>query len=330
MPYINVDEAYILDNTGLQVDQVADIPYTDAALTDTQKAQARKNIAAGGTNPNLLDNPFWTVNQRNTSAVTTDGTYCADRWFLYSNAVSSSVTQGASGLQFTSTNGNSGYVRIRQKLADDIFRRLLGASLTLSIMLDGEVYSVTGSIPSTVPTAQTSIIPDTTVTTNNGIVLLGLIWQPTISQGSAIIRVYNTQLANSVKLELGTVSTLANDTPTNYAEELDRCQYYFERIAPDSSNLGIGVGIGNGSSLYVPIRIHPKAKFPTLTYSGGIGIGQSAYATDITSFSISASSMGACIKSGNFQLSAGVSHTAGEAYRLILKTGSYIDFSADL
>lgn len=280
------------------------------------------------TNPNLLDNPFWKVNQRNTSAVTTDGTYCADRWFLYSNAVSSSVTQGASGLQFTSTNGNSGYVRIRQKLTDDIFRRLLGASLTLSIMLDGEVYSVTGSIPSTVPTVQTSIIPDTTVTTNNGIVLLGLIWQPSISQGSAIIRVYNTQLANSVKLELGTVSTLANDTPPNYADELDKCQYYFERISAGTANLTIGTGIGTGTYFYTPIKLHPKRTAPTVTYSGSVGIGRSAYETDITAIYTSGSSSDP--NTGNYSLAVTVTNTTQTAYRLIIKTGGYIDFSADL
>ena len=47
MPYINVDEVYILDNTGVQVDQVVDSPYTSPGFTGSQKDQFRKSITAG-------------------------------------------------------------------------------------------------------------------------------------------------------------------------------------------------------------------------------------------------------------------------------------------
>ena len=38
----------------------------------------------------------------------------------------------------------------------------------------------------------------------------------------------------AVKLEIGSVSTLANDAPPNYAAELAKCQRYFQRFRTES------------------------------------------------------------------------------------------------
>ena len=44
MAAIDVNDAYVLDHTGEQVDQVTEVPYGAAGLTDAQKAQARTNL----------------------------------------------------------------------------------------------------------------------------------------------------------------------------------------------------------------------------------------------------------------------------------------------
>ena len=293
---------------------------TAQSLTTAQQYQAKANIGAGSTNPNLLDNWYFVgggsqlgggvfpINQRGGTSYGT--VYGIDRW----KCINGTVTINTTG------------VLISENLVQLIEegRIISGKTYTISALFDdGTLWVATGTLTTNTGTTGWQIIAGADP---NGVAARHY------SSNKWQFQIWNNQNRNlvAVKLELGTVSTLANDAPPNYADELDRCQYYFERIAPDSSNLGIGVGIGTGSSLYVPIRIHPKAKFPTLTYSGDIGIGQSAYATNITAFTTSQSSMGACINSGNFQLAVQVSHTAGEAYRLILKTGSYIDFSADL
>ena len=214
MPYINVDEAYILDNTGLQVDQVADIPYTDAALTDTQKAQARKNIAAGGTNPNLLDNPFFQVNQRSAVSITgsSSGTPSVDRWLLFGSGSTTDLTVTANGVSVHSaTNG------FAQRMPSDLGDFLDGKTVTLSVMdTSGEV-------------ASGSLVYDKTTLKNTGQLTIGS-YTCAIYAGKSgnfqlvsITTGANTIPLRAAKLELGTVSTLANDTPPNYADELLKC-----------------------------------------------------------------------------------------------------------
>ena len=228
MPYINVDEAYILDNTGLQVDQVVDIPYTDAALTDGQKEQARKNIAAGGTNPNLLDNPWFTVNQRGLSTYTLTGNaYFVDRW---KSSGGNTITVSTNGISIVAGTGT------HQNLIQGcpIIGDLLGRTVTASVMSQtGEISSVTFTLPS-------SISSGSYYDGGYGMVdsvALRVLVANTYSglPGGYAFWLYSSSTAQTVtyravKLELGTVSTLANDTPPNYAEELAKCQYYFRRL----------------------------------------------------------------------------------------------------
>lgn len=305
MPYINVDEAYILDNTGLQVDQVVDIPYTDAALTDTQKAQARKNIAAGGTNPNLLDNPWLQLNQRGFTSGVTSNNYCLDRWRSNNATIAYNSTDQTI---YIITNAT-----FSQKIEPKLYEYLVGQTVTLSCMYaDGSIDSGTVVVPNT----GSSYAANTPRLGLNGDNKQFQIY----SNANVTIKAF--------KLELGTVSTLANDTPPNYADELDRCQYYFERISAGTANLTIGTGIGTGTYFYTPIKLHPKRTAPTVTYSGSVGIGRSAYETDITAIYTNGSSSDP--NTGNYTLAVTVTNTTQTAYRLIIKTGGYIDFSADL
>ena len=318
MPYINVDEAYILDNTGLQVDQVVDLPYTDAALTDGQKAQARKNIAAGGTNPNLLDNPWFTVNQRNISSGSgiSTNTYLVDRWNYSYGSGGCAWDWDANGIKIAPVNSTS-HAILKQPLESSLYNFLNGKVVTVSIMLqDGTIYS--GSNTVALSTTVSFISVDGTklrvfLNTNENL---------------AIDCYYQQYAIRAVKLELGSVSTLANDTPPNYADELAKCQYYFERISAGTANLTIGTGIGTGSYFYTPIKLHPKRTAPTVTYSGSVGIGRSAYETDISAIYTSGCSSDP--NSGTYTLAVTVTNTTQTAYRLIIKTGGYIDFSADL
>lgn len=271
------------------------------------------------TNPNLLDNPFWTVNQRSAVSITgsSSGTPSVDRWLLFGSGTTTDLTVTANGVSVHSaTNG------FAQRMPSDLGDFLDGKTVTLSVMdTSGEV-------------ASGSLVYDKTTLKNTGSLTIGS-YTCTIYAGKSgnfqlvsITTGANTIPLRAVKLELGSVSTLANDTPPNYADELSKCQYYFERISAGTANLTIGTGIGTGTYFYTPIKLHPKRTAPTVTYSGSVGIGRSAYETDITAIYTNGSSSDP--NTGNYTLAVTVTNTTQTAYRLIIKTGGYIDFSADL
>lgn len=150
MAYINVDEVYILDNTGLQVDMATDIPFADAGFNDDQKAQARKNIAAGGSNRNLLDNAYFVgggsqlggetfpINQRGQTSYSGTGN-TIDRWKC--NDPVGVLSLSASGMSITVGTQFCGYQQYLPMGA-----LVEGETYTFSIKINGTVYSWT--IPS--------------------------------------------------------------------------------------------------------------------------------------------------------------------------------------
>ena len=254
MPYINVDEAYILDNTGLQVDQVVDIPYTDAALTETQKEQARKNIAAGGTNPNLITNPFFKVNQRGLTTYTASAnTYTVDRFTLGLNSLGTgTVTVDTDGI--TIANGYaSGAAYFVQKLDEQERQAINGKTVTMSVLYqDGSIKTGTGTF---------NLGTTAYLLQNDGEIAMRM-YSPNTSRAEPTIDVQasKTIAIKAVKLELGSVSTIANDVPPDYASELAKCKYYFERIGITSSSYGIvGTGVaGSATSAYIIVPCTPK------------------------------------------------------------------------
>ena len=223
MAYINVDEVYILDNTGLQVDMATDIPFVDAGFTDAQKEQARKNIAAGGSNRNLLDNWYFVgggsqlgdgvfpINQRGQASYSGYGNHF-DRWRGETNYPS--ITLAADGVKFCSTTSGQWGTMV-QALAKECV--IAGKTVTASAIIDGTLASTTYSIPSS---GGYDLTPATV-----GDIAFNL-YSP---NGTDIqFRFYTTTATahtiTAAKLEFGTVSTLANDAPPDFGEELRKCQ----------------------------------------------------------------------------------------------------------
>lgn len=257
MAYINVDEVYILDNTGLQVDQVTDLPYTNAGLSESQQAQARANIGAGGTNPNLIDNPWFTIQQRGTSAFTAQG-YTADRWYKYQTY--GIVTPSTSGLVINK-NGDS-YVELRSNYELDRFATSgNGKTFTISMMLsDGRIESKQFTMASSSLDANVYFTFDTT---ND--VRVNLFTNATVFCVRFVI--YSSFTIRAVKLELGSVSTLANDAPPDYGEELAKCQRYFVRLGLSSSNYPLAFGYAYSDTavrFLIPLPVTMRAT-PTIT-----------------------------------------------------------------
>ena len=319
MAYINVDEVYILDNTGAQVDAVTDIPFkADAGLTDTQKAQARANLGisagGGGGGRNLLDNPWFgsgeVVNQRGvTSGSTTNATYFIDRWLTTYGTTAGTYSVGSSGI--TLTPASSTTATMLQKLANA--NAIDGKTVTASVMLsNGTIYS--GTITRANGTTQVYY-------NENGVRIRQ------VTDNAFHIDVSAAKTIRAVKLELGTTSTLAQDAPPDYGEELRKCMWYFRRIKSSMSYEPVGYGFQT-SSVLCNIKIAgPMRVAPTPTFSGTLRlVGNTSASIDVTSLaSGQTDTEGVVVKA-----STAGSLSANHAYVMYLTTNSYIDLSADL
>lgn len=297
MAVINVDDIYTLDNTGKQVDDAVD-------------------YALANSNRNLLDNPWWgsgeVVNQRQiTAKPSSNGAYCIDRWTWSSGADANKMSLGANGITFTRSASN---IWFAQKLANPY--ALVGKKITGSVMLsDGTIKSgsvVYASVGSTPTLYQDSAV------------------QIYISSvGAFTLTIKTTQTIRAVKLELGSYSTLINDTPPDYGEELRKCQRYFQRLhAASSTAAPLGLTEYASTSLVrctvilpVPLRANP-----TVTLSGNVSVSRkTGWAANISTFTF------LIMADNRVTLNAKVSGLAEASdYFVYLGNNAYLDLSADL
>ena len=204
--------------------------YSTADPTDTYA-----NNGFGRTNPNLLDNPWFTnpINQRGVSGTLSSTGYFYDRW--KANTTGIVITSG-----YITLPANGGF---RQYL--ELGRIADGKTYTLSVMAsDGNIYTMTGTLTSSESGWQV-----------NKHLLQNYIWAGIrVDSGKWDIDITSTNGVNikAVKLELGSVSTLANDVPPDYGTELAKCQRYFYRI---SGNSVMPIGAGYTRSTYANILV---------------------------------------------------------------------------
>ena len=188
------------------------------------------NIDSGGSyNPNILHN--WDfrnpVNQRGQTTYTVGG--IIDRWVQ--------LVSGSSGITL-----NDGYITlshivagasgIYQKLEPAVAAGIAGKAVTLSVLLaDGTVYAGTVTAPS-ISTFEQASIP--VGATGYNVTLVSV---TTDSPATMVCRLDcwsdatgETVDVAAIKLEMGTVSTLANDPPAEYSRQLAICQRYLLRV----------------------------------------------------------------------------------------------------
>lgn len=214
MPNINIDDAYILGETGAQVDKVTGLFTKDEDTTEGEKAFAKLNIGTAGSNRNLLDNPWFTVNQRGQSSYTNASGFSesVDRWKI-ANKTTLAVVSG--GVTLTTTSE----ISLQQNTEYD----LRGETVTASVKVGGVVYSGTTTVPSSGFNLVTLSINGLSVDVRVGY-SSGLYFRINVNSNTASLTL------QAVKLELGSVSTLVNDAPPEYTDELNKCRYYFRRI----------------------------------------------------------------------------------------------------
>ena len=298
MPNINLDDAYILDETGAQVDKVTGLFTKDEDTTSGEKAFAQLNIGTAGSNRNLLDNPFFTVNQRDVNGTITNGQYGVDRWI----AGGGTVTMATGGI--TLGAGNS--YALQRPADPSIFN---GKTVTLSVMTsDGVIES--GTVVAQTGNAKT-------VRTANFELCIGY-----TAYNSFYF--YNTSSSDktviAAKLELGSVSTLANDAPPEYAEELAKCQYYC-RVIETSGYFAFGIAAGS-AHIQTPLQYAMRAR-PSVSFTGSIAIFG---ANDLTVSSIVVSAWGPSAVCLDFVTTGATSRTP----YIVNMSNAKIVLSADL
>lgn len=255
------------------------------ALTQAQQSQARANIAAGGSNPNLLDNWYFVgggsqlgdgvfpINQRGWTSYTGSAATGVDRWW----------TQYDTNVQLTSVGLRiTGNWDIKQRFA----RPLPDGTYTLSV--DVASKGNTNPLMMTLNASYQQI--DSFPITQNGINTYTF-----TSDSSNTVQGVSISLASqagaditirAMKLEKGTVSTLANDVPPDFGEELRKCQrYLWIKTFSGNTQLGSGVALTADQaivSVVTPTSMRPAQNITLTANVLLVGNGQVATASAVT------------------------------------------------
>ena len=255
----------------------------------TPTADSTKPVQSGGVlaalnnkaNRNLLDNWYFVgggtdgkfpINQRGQTSYTAEG-YCIDRW---KPGFGISLTLESGGIQI-SRDSTASAEMIVETLPDSLWEQIAGKSVTLSVLVNGKLGSVSFNAP--VYLDQLIDFPEATVDN----LLCDIYGIP--SSNSCGVRFFSgesgTWTIQAVKLELGSQQTLAhqdedgnwvlNEIP-DYGEELAKCQrYYWESsmIFASSQNYNLASLICN---VQFPVRMRTIPAITIKSRNGTAGI----------------------------------------------------------
>ena len=248
--------------------QITPFQLTDQFTMDNfnQRINETNTALQKKVNPNLLDNPWFTVNQRGKQKYThTDyiGKITLDRWRLDGGSFSI-VPNSPYGVHMEDCTGSS---QISQTFPSSCL--VIGKTYTCSVNVNGTIYSVSGVY--TGPSEEAyhrycSINKDG----------IGLAFRQHNLESDNVQFVFTFTLTQpfyvyAFKLELGSVSTLANDVPPNYQQELAKCQRYCYVIHNVDSYSQVGTALtspyenGCRASISLPV---PMRSTPSVTISG--------------------------------------------------------------
>lgn len=230
-----------------------------------------------GSNKNLLHNWDFTnpVNQRSFTELTHEGPwwqYTIDRWGIwFREGIEGTLKKQTDGLSL-SCSGISDYCYLEQRL-----EKLEHGTYTLSAIINGKLkvatLHYTGVWVGVEPLSGVTFIIVPTEADSN-VVSVVIAVHPGISIS-----------VSKVKLEVGSVSTLANDPPADYGEQLALCQRYQLVIKNDGGGASwFGTGVGNiggtTAQCFIPtpvmLRVTPALLGSFSVWDGEIGKGYNA------------------------------------------------------
>lgn len=244
MALIDMMETFQMTNPGAHID-ATDVYNSNDNLLDNWY------FVGGGSQ---LGDGVFPINQKGQTSYTGTAASSIDRWKL-SNG-DASISLSASGMTIY-TNG-SGYGYGGQELETEF---ALDGTYTFSVLLaDGTLYST--------PTNQNLELPS------------GLLFYFANNKSVNWRNPANTtcETIAAVKLEKGTVSTLANDVPPDFGEELRKCQrYLWIKTFPGNAQLGSGIALTADQAVVSVITPVPMRSVQNITFTANcllVGNGQ--------------------------------------------------------
>lgn len=233
---------------GKQVTELDALPsFTDNSLLPVHNGAGLKKgllsqlanyLGNKFSNPNLLINPDFKINQRGATSYEKQG-YSVDRWKIWNVTVTPSA---------------SGGITVKSDKYEDTgtFIQVLENATEGDSTLSCYVTSVSGTVKmvadddSQVILKQGLNVVHTSSSTKNFTIFL--------NRGTSITLKW-------VKLEQGSIAT--SFVEPNISDELDKCLRYFE-----SGSLDTAPGLAIQSTVYIRTYIHPKRSNPTYKFSG--------------------------------------------------------------
>lgn len=314
-------------------------------VLDVAPNQNLETIKCNGvmrSNRNLLDNPWFSVNQKGftskTSSSDETNVKFLDRWkgAWFAGAPSQIVLNSDNTLSLK-INKNSSYgttareIKILQEIEN--YDKLIGKQCTMSVMLsDGTIYSATKIVPSS---GQEEITM--TIATGKKLMLAldnrnsGMYKHAMFIRFSITSDIYTSSdtyeelRIKAVKLELGSESTLHLDTAPDYASELLKCQRYFYPLSGKSYNAMVSPLQQTRQWLTITLPTEMRA---VPTFSGSLtteGIsGSSPMTNSVTSSNISVTNK----QDIDFNFTTSSNYNLCSCTRVNFSIGSYL--SAEL
>lgn len=235
---------------GKQVTELDTLPsFTDTSLLPVHNGAGLKKgslsqlanyLGTKFSNPNLLINPDFKINQRGATSYEKQG-YSVDRWKIWNVTVT------------PSTNG--GITVKNDKYTDTgTFVQPLENATEGDSTLSCYVTSVSGTV--------TMVADD-----NSQVILkqgLNVVHTNKSTKAFTIFLNRGTSITLKwVKLEQGKVAT--SFVEPNISDELDKCLRYFE-----SGSLDTAPGLAIQQTVYIRTYVHPKRVNPTYKFSGNV------------------------------------------------------------
>lgn len=293
-------------------------------------------------NPNLLDNWYFgnPVNQRGATEYTASG-FTLDRWRLELKSTVSpylAVGDGCVVLHNETATGTPCSCFITQAIDNPM--RFSGKKITFSVKFKG-VESLANAIIKIRSSGGNSSTKYVDVSYANSIVSVSMTLASAITSldvcigsmmsfggdGSMHLEI------ESAKLEIGAISTLANDAPPKFSEQLLECQRYYIRYGSDGGQWLMGAA--NGTMLYVPLRLPvPLRAFPD-TANGGFKYANVNIYPYVSGGKVEVTSLSLAGASGtqDFMLYAAYSDSSFAAKSpgaLRFTAGGYVELSAEI
>ena len=225
----------------------------------------RLGIAAG--NRNLLINGDFRnpVNQQGLLEYTNTanaGRYSIDMW-LARQSVRVNVLPGK-GIAVTGAGGDTITRLFTQFIENGAI--LEGETVTMSVEMGGEIHSATLKVPGVDgPSPSIAGLPNPAIVAFPDLNLRLILAQSGEHLAFSVhVPPQETVEISRVKLELGPVSTLANDPPPDFGTELLKCQRYQVIWGPQGYRLRASNAISNMFNVFVPTPVNMRT-CPVLT-----------------------------------------------------------------